>query len=59
MKNAFKLLTIFYLLAESFGLTAQEVPEALTGVWKYEIPGLEGIGIFSPTHAAMGSTENG
>jgi len=52
MKNAFKLLTFFFFIVESFGLTGQGVPESLTGVWKYEIDGLEGMAIISPTHVA-------
>jgi len=31
---------------------AQNIPESLLGVWKFEIPGIEAIAIYSPTHAA-------
>ena len=58
MKNAFTLLIFFYFIVLSYGMNGQGIPKELTGVWKYETEGLEGITIISPTHAAWILTKN-
>jgi len=52
MSKIFFLLIIICQVSLSNRLIGQGVPGELTGVWKYQIEGLEGISIISPTHSA-------
>jgi hypothetical protein len=51
MKKIFAIITIIFILFAPGGeALAQSKKSSLTGVWKYELEGWEGMAIISPTH---------
>lgn len=52
MNKIYKFLLILSWISQSFILSSQSTGKELLGAWTYEIEGIEGITIFTPTHVA-------